>query len=77
MNREKNISVIGGAGHVGFPLGLVFSSKNFTVNLIDKNLFFLKKIQNGSPPFLEEGSKKLLERALKKKKLLFQLSLRM
>ena len=67
MDRKKNISVIGGAGHVGFPLGLVFSSKNFTVNLIDKNLDFLKKIQNGIPPFLEEGSEKLLERALKKK----------
>jgi UDP-N-acetyl-D-mannosaminuronic acid dehydrogenase len=77
MDRKKNISVIGGAGHVGFPLGLVFSSKNFTVNLIDKNLDFLKKIQNGIPPFLEEGSEKLLERALKKKKLPFQPSLRM
>ena len=75
MNRKKNISVIGGAGHVGFPLGLVFSSKNFTVNLIDKNLDFLKKIQKGSSPFLEEGSEKLLERALKKKKITFSTKL--
>ena len=27
MNRNKNISVIGGAGHVGFPLGLVLARK--------------------------------------------------
>ena len=67
MDRKKNISVIGGAGHVGFPLGLVFSSKNFTVNLIDKNLDFLKKIQKGSSPFLEKGNEKLLKSALKKK----------
>ena len=72
MDRKKNISVIGGAGHVGFPLGLVFSSKNFTINLIDKNIDFLKKIQSGSSPFLEEGSEKLLKSALKKKKLFCQ-----
>ena len=33
--NNKEISVIGGTGHVGFPLGLVFSAKNFKVNLID------------------------------------------
>ena len=38
MNKERNISIIGGAGHVGFPLGLIFSSKGFKVNLIDKYL---------------------------------------
>ena len=70
MDRKKNISIIGGAGHVGFPLGLAFSSKNFTVNLIDKNLNYLKKIHNGNPPFLEEGSEKLLKSVLKKKKII-------
>ena len=70
MNREKRISIIGGAGHVGFPLGLVFGSKNFTVNLIDKNLKYLKLINAGKSPFLEVGSDKLLKSALKKKKIL-------
>ena len=37
MLNKRKISVIGGAGHVGFPLGLIFSSKNFSVKLIDKN----------------------------------------
>ena len=68
MNRQKRISIIGGAGHVGFPLGLVFGSKNFKVNLIDKNLEFLNKIGNGTTPFLEEGSEKLLKNVIKKKK---------
>ena len=36
----KEMSIIGGAGHVGFPLGLVFAAKNFKVNLIDKNKVF-------------------------------------
>lgn len=70
MNREKRISIIGGAGHVGFPLGLVFGSKNFTVNLIDKNLKYLKLINAGKSPFLEEGSDKLLKNVLKKKKII-------
>ena len=34
---NKNISIIGGAGHVGAPLGLSLSSKGFNVTLIDKD----------------------------------------
>ena len=67
--NNKEISVIGGAGHVGFPLGLVFSAKNFKVNLIDKNRAFLNKIEKGIPPFLEQKSSKLLKKCLKKKTL--------
>ena len=29
MSFEKNISIIGGAGHVGFPLALAFANKNY------------------------------------------------
>ena len=43
MNNKRNISIIGGAGHVGFPLGLIFSSRGFKVNLIDKNNKFSEK----------------------------------
>ena len=45
----------------------IFAAKNFKVNLIDKNKVFLDKINKGIPPFLEKGSKKLLEKCLKKK----------
>ena len=44
MNNKSNISIIGGAGHVGFALGLIFSSKGFNVSLIDKNRSNIKKI---------------------------------
>ena len=67
--NNNEISIIGGAGHVGFPLGLVFASKNFKVNLIDYNKIYLEKISRGIPPFLEKGSKKLLKRCLLRKKL--------
>ena len=33
----KSISIIGGAGHVGLPLGLSLAQKKFNVNLIDIN----------------------------------------
>ena len=65
--NNKEISIIGGAGHVGFPLGLVFASKNFKVNLVDKNKENLKKIIKGTPPFLEKNAKNLLKRCLSKK----------
>ena len=69
MNIKRNISIIGGAGHVGFPLGLIFSSKGFNVSLIDKNPENIDKINNGEVPFLEEKSESLLKRMLKKRKI--------
>ena len=69
MNNNRKISIIGGAGHVGFPLGLIFSSKGYKVNLIDKNIENIKKINNGKPPYLEDGSKPLLKRMIKLKRI--------
>lgn len=66
LNREK-ISIIGGAGHVGFPLGLAFANKGYNVDLIDKNLFNLSLINKGKAPFLELGAEKILNKCLKKK----------
>ena len=37
MINRNFICIIGGAGHVGAPLGLVLSSKGYNVTLIDKN----------------------------------------
>ena len=34
---NNNICIVGGAGHVGAPLGLALSSKGFNVILVDKN----------------------------------------
>ncbi len=67
MLNKRKISIIGGAGHVGFPLGLIFSSKGFQVTLIDKDKNNSKKINSGISPFLEEGSESLLKKMLKKK----------
>mgnify|MGYP001205946563 CR=1 FL=1 len=70
MLNKRKISIIGGAGHVGFPLGLIFSSKDFSVNLIDNNLTNTKKINSGKSPFLEDGANTLLKKMLKKKRII-------
>ena len=76
MNTEKMISIIGGAGHVGLPLGLAFANKNFNVNLIDLNIEYLKKIKSGQMPFYEAGGNKILLKCLKKNKILFSNNLK-
>ena len=69
MNSKRNISIIGGAGHVGFPLGLMLSSKGYKVSLIDKHVENMNKINNGEIPFLEEKSEKLLKGMIKQKRI--------
>ena len=70
MINRNFIGIIGGAGHVGAPLGLALSSKGYNVTLIDKNQKNIKKINQGIMPFIEEGCSKLLRRMIIKKKLL-------
>ena len=69
MINKNNICVIGGAGHVGAPLGLVFSSKGYNVTLLDKDKKNIEKINQGKMPFLEEGSSQLLKQMIFKNKI--------
>ncbi len=62
MKFKYNISIIGGAGHVGFPLGLIFASKKLKVNLIDKNSYNLSLIKKGKCPFKEDLAPKYLKK---------------
>ena len=66
---NNNICIIGGAGHVGTPLGLALSSKGFNVILVDKNKKNINKINHGEMPFIEEGCAALLKRMVYKKKI--------
>ena len=69
MNSKRHISIIGGAGRVGFPLGLIFSSKGFKVSLIDNDLEKINKINVSKVPFLEKNSQKLLDSMIRKKRI--------
>jgi len=68
MINKNRICIIGGAGHIGAPLGLVLSSKGYDVILVDNNTKNIKKINHGEMPFIEERSAKLLKKMIYKKK---------
>ena len=69
MINKNNVCVVGGAGHVGAPLGIALSSKGYNVTLLDKNKDYINKINNGKMPFLEEGCGKILKKMVKRKKI--------
>ena len=66
---KNSISIIGGTGHVGLPLGLAFSRKKFKVHLIDLNHKHIEIVNKGIFPFMEKKGDKILKTALKKKKI--------
>ena len=68
--RDVDICIIGGAGHVGLPLGLVFASAGQRVLIYDVNAAALERIATGAMPFTEYGSEPLLEAALRENRLL-------
>lgn len=56
----KRICIVGGAGHVGLPLGLVLADEGHSVDLLDVNAQALATIMAGRMPFLENGAEDLL-----------------
>jgi len=62
----KTVVILGGAGHIGLPLGLVIASKNIKVIALDKNESAVEEINKGAMPFLESGAQELLESVLSK-----------
>ena len=58
------ISLVGGGGHVGLPLGIVLADAGFSVTLIDTDEDRLETIERGELPFSEPGGQPLLESAL-------------
>ncbi len=64
---NKTISIIGGTGHVGLPLGIALADKNFKIQLIDINKDNINKVNKGIMPFLEDGAEKILKKNIRKK----------
>src|SRR5258707_11332172 len=69
-NYEYDICIIGGAGHVGLPLGLVFANEGKQVMLYDINTAVLDEIAQGNVPYMEQGATQLLRDVLDRKTLL-------
>lgn len=69
--RTADLTVVGGAGHVGIPLVLSFAAKGLRVNVNDLNLDNLTALKSGRLPFIEYGAGELLTDALRNQRLSF------
>ena len=61
----REITIIGGAGHVGLAFALICAKKNIKVHINDINSNSIKLIQKGKIPHKEKNGKKILDYALK------------
>ena len=59
---KADIVIVGGAGHIGLPLGMLFANKGKKVILYDNDKNNVEKINNLQMPFMEEGGSKLLKK---------------
>ncbi len=69
--KAADLTIVGGAGHVGIPLVLAFAEAGLTVNVNDLNETALQTLKSGKLPFIEHGAPPLLARALAGNRLLF------
>ena len=66
MLLEYDVAIIGGLGHIGLPLGILFANKKKNVLLVDSNLEHQEKVMRGEMPFLEYGAEDILKKALER-----------
>jgi UDP-N-acetyl-D-mannosaminuronic acid dehydrogenase len=66
-----DLTVVGGAGHVGIPLVLSFAAKGLMVNVNDLSVDNLAILKSGRLPFIEHGAETLLLDALRDNRLIF------
>lgn len=61
-----DVCIVGGAGHIGLPFGLVFAHRGLNVAIYDVNQESLRTIGQGVVPFMEQGADSLLQEALER-----------
>jgi UDP-N-acetyl-D-mannosaminuronic acid dehydrogenase len=69
--ENADVTVVGGAGHVGVPLVLALAEAGFRVNVNDLNQHSLDGLQAGRLPFIEHGAGAALKKALAEGLLVF------
>jgi UDP-N-acetyl-D-mannosaminuronic acid dehydrogenase len=60
----SDVTILGGCGHVGLPLGLAFADSGLRVALYDTNLTAVDRVRSGKMPHLEPGAPEVLQRTL-------------
>lgn len=68
-NNQYDVCILGGLGHVGLPLGIVFASKGLRVCLYDIDSKKADVVKRGELPFIEYGAEPILKEVLAKGKL--------
>ena len=66
MKNKYDVCIVGGLGHVGLPLGIVFASKGLKVCLQDINEKSASLVRKGILPFIEYDAEPLLKESLDK-----------
>lgn len=66
---SPDLCIVGGAGHVGLPLALVFAHAGLRVRIVDVNEAALATVARGEMPFEEDGAEPLLREALREGRL--------
>jgi UDP-N-acetyl-D-mannosaminuronic acid dehydrogenase len=61
MVKPKKLVIIGGCGHVGLPLGIVFANRGVNVVLLDIDEQKIALVNSGRMPFMEESADQLLK----------------
>jgi UDP-N-acetyl-D-mannosaminuronic acid dehydrogenase len=69
--ENADVTVVGGAGHVGIPLVLALAEAGLRVNINDLNKDVLDTLEGGRLPFIEDGADSVLSKALTNKRLAF------
>jgi UDP-N-acetyl-D-mannosaminuronic acid dehydrogenase len=64
FRHSVDVCVVGGAGHVGLPLAIVFATKKQRVLVYDVSRESMEIIRSGHMPFMEQGAEPLLQAAL-------------
>jgi UDP-N-acetyl-D-mannosaminuronic acid dehydrogenase len=72
--ENADITVVGGAGHVGIPLVLALAEAGLRVNVNDLNQNTLDTLRAGRLPYIEDGAEAALAKALAAKRLVFTAS---
>jgi UDP-N-acetyl-D-mannosaminuronic acid dehydrogenase len=67
MQKPEKLVIIGGCGHVGLPLGIVFANCGLDVVLLDRDQAKIDIVNGGRMPFMETNALEQLGRVVGKK----------
>lgn len=62
--RGPDLCVVGGLGHVGLPLAIVFADSGLNVLIHDINAAGMQEVRAGRVPFMESGAEDMLRAVL-------------